>query len=122
MKIRYWTHTDHIIEWDFPDGMLDCYALDRIGLDYAMKTGQLPDKVFLGLNQYGNFSGSVMAAPPRAEAPRAEKKYCFLHLNSTGWAQVIPVLKPNADFVMVGQQKDYDRYVAGDIFEKEVLQ
>ena len=124
MIIDYWTHNNCKVTYsNGADCYLDASTLNYVSKIYCELTNEIPDKLFIGLqahefliNSFFNISSNNSPTPLNNE-----KLYAHITLPYVGVLQIVPVVKPNLDFLMIGQNKDYNRYIVGEVFEKEVL-
>lgn len=120
IKIEYWTFDNHKIIYEACNP-ISVSTLEYVAKQYIAATRELPSKIYLGLNQYESLTSSMFHQNPASAPFSSEKLFWCVNLITCGVVQLVPVLKPNNDFVMVGQDKDYARYMTDEIFEKEVL-
>lgn len=121
-EIRYTTFDGQIITFTVYDGNLDMYAIGQIGQQYANATREIPTHVYLGINYYRHLGQHVPYHGPGTSMTPIDGPQLYMNTPfDFGIAKIIPVMKPSPNFVLVGQEKDYNRYIAGDILEKELL-
>lgn len=121
MHVSYLTCNGDIIEYDYETGSLSLDDLSNVANMYIEKTKEIPDKVFMGWISYSGLFGHLFDRNQNMLPLAKEKLYVTMALGSAGIVQFIPVVIPGPSFVLVGQQKDYNRYLAGDLLEKELL-
>lgn len=119
--ISYKTNDNHEITYILAEhNNIDNYEIREIGLRYAEITGKIPTHAYIGVDLYRNYLPDRNAYTGDTNFTD-EKLYLTEHFPGIGILQLIPVLKPGRDFILVGQTKDYERYIADELFEKEVL-